>query len=415
MKPRMVAAVDIGSSKVCSLLANVEGDSIQVVGMGICPSRGIQKGMVTEIDQAAEAIKESVRRAEQTSGERIGSVYLGITGSTISSQGNKGMISTGRNPRLVSQKDVNRALATARQYEIPEDRRLLHVIPTQYSLDGQAGVKDPKGMKGFRLDVDTHIVTITEGAAENIIKSARKAGLNIEGLVLQCLASAQAVLQPEETDAGVVLVEIGAGTTGLSTYKNGSIELTAVLPVGGNQITRDLAIGLGIPFEVAERIKKEHCDLSGKDEADDSEGQQTVTINFDGVGKIFKKDLNDIVRARVEEMVKMAISQLPDPHARISEFPAGLVLVGGTANLAGIEYVAHAATGLPVRVGMPDGMSGLADTLYNPAYASSVGLLLCSGKWHREQNWIKEGFKGKLAGGVKSIKQHVPRIKIVTG
>jgi cell division protein FtsA len=417
MKQKMVAAVDVGSSKICSLLANVDAEgSIQIVGIGVTPSAGIHKGLVADIDQASESIRQSVRRAEQTSGESITSVYLGISASNISSQGNRASVSVGRNARTVRQGDVERALKVAREINIPEERRLLHVIPTQYTLDTQIGVQDPKGMHAFRMDLDTHIVTIPQSSAENITKCAHKAGLTIEGLVLQCLASAQAVLHPDETDAGVVLADIGAGTTGISAYKNGNLLLTAVLPVGGNQITRDLSVGLGIPVEMAEQLKKEHCNLAEKDDPDAKE-EPAIQVNFDGVGKIYRKDISDIVKARVDEILKLIVSQLVQQVqsqsylAYVSEFPAGLVLTGGTANLGGIRTLAQDITGLPTRVGIPPAMSGLADQLHNAAYASSVGILLCGGKnWRQEQSWIRNeaGLRDKVVDRVKSVRQLVP-------
>jgi cell division protein FtsA len=410
MKQRMVAAVDVGSSKICSLLANVDAEgSTQIVGIGITPSAGINKGMVIDIDQAAEAIRQSVRKAEQTSGESITSVYLGISTSNIDSQGNRASVSVGRNARTVRRGDVERAMTVAREINISEERKLLHVIPTQYTLDTQIG------LHAFRMDLDTHIVTIPESAAENITKCARKAGLSIDGLILQCLASARAVLHPDETDAGVVMADIGAGTTGISAYKNGNLLLTAVLPVGGNQITRDLSVGLGIPFEMAEQLKKEHCNLAPKEDADEED--PTVKVNYDGVGKIYKKDINDIVRARSEEMIKLIVSQIAQMQARnqsylnyVSEFPAGLVLTGGTANLGGIRFLAQELTDLPTRIGVPTGMSGLADRLHNASFASSIGILLFSSKsWRHEQNWVRgETLKDKVLDRVYSVKQRIP-------
>jgi cell division protein FtsA len=419
MKQKMVAAVDVGTSKVCSLLANVDAESsIQIIGIGIVPSQGIHKGLVTDIDQASESIKQAVRRAEATSGESIASVYLGISASNISSQGSRATVSVGRSARPVRQGDVERALKVAREVDIASERRLLHVIPTQYTLDTQIGVQDPKGMHAFRMDLDTHIVTIPQSSAENITKCVRKAGLGIEGLVLQCLASAQAVLHPDETDAGVVLMDIGAGTMGISAYKNGNLLLTAVLPVGGNQITRDLSVGLGIPFETAEQLKKEHCNLAEKEDPDAKE-EPSVQVNFDGVGRIYKKDINDIVKARVEEMLKLAISQLVQQMqaqsylSYVSEFPAGLVLTGGTANLGGLTHVAQDITGLPTRIGVPSGLSGIADRLHDAAYASSVGILLCSGgNWRREQSWAREGLlRNKVLEKVKAVSERVPWIR----
>ncbi|MFC2058147.1 cell division protein FtsA [Chloroflexota bacterium] len=415
MKQRIVAAVDVGSSKVCTLLANVDSEgSVQVMGMGTCPSRGIHKGLVTDIDQASDSISESVGIAEQTSGEHISSVYVGITGNNVSSRSNRSVVAMGRSARPVVPDDINRALTSARQFDVPEERKLLHVIPTQYTLDGQIGVKDPIGMHGFRLDVDTHIVTVAQGAAENILKSVRKAGLNIDGLILDCLASAQSVLHPDETDTGVILADIGAGTTGIAVYKNGSVRLTAVLPVGGNQITRDLAIGLGVPHAIAEQLKHEHCDLSKKDDNSETE-EQVAMINLNGIGKIAKRDLDDIVKARVDEILKLAISQLPNYRTYKADFPAGLVLTGGTSNLRGIRNAAQEITGLVTRAGFPLSISGVADTLHDPAYASSVGVLLCGNRWRQEQSWINESVWHKVTGRFKNMKQHVPRIKVYSG
>jgi len=414
MKPKMVAAVDVGSSKVCSLLANVDNDgSVQIVGIGIVPARGVQKGMVADIDQASAVMRDSIRRAEQTSGESINTVYLGISGSNMSSQPGKGMVSVAsKNPRAVSSKVVERAIGCARDVDVGYERKLLHVIPTRYSLDTQVGVKDPVGLVGSRLDVDAHIVTIPEVAATNMIRCAHKAGLKVEGLVLQCLASAQAVLHPDEIEAGVLLADIGAGVTGLCAYKEGNVELTAVLPVGGNHISRDLSIGLGLPFDVTEQLKKEHCNLAAKED-DDSDDEPTVEVNFDGVGKIYKKDINDIVRARVDEILKLIVTQLMQLHpsdyrAYLADFPAGLVLTGGTAKLGGIRAVAQEVTGLPTRIGVPGGMSGLADHLYDASYASSVGVLICGGKWHIEQNWLRPRAWDKVANGIGAVRQHVP-------
>ncbi|MFC1974137.1 cell division protein FtsA [Chloroflexota bacterium] len=415
MGQKIVAAVDIGSSKICTLLANVDGEgAVQVLGTGICPSRGIHKGLVTDIDQASDSIGESVAMAEQTSGEHISSVYVGVTGNNVSSRSNRSIVAMGRNARPVAPDDINRALTSSRQFDVPEERKLLHVIPTHYTLDGQIGVKDPIGMHGFRLDVDTHVVSIAQGSAENIMKSVRKAGLKIESLILDCLASAQSVLHLDETDTGVVLADIGAGTTGIAAYKNGSVMLTAVLPVGGNQITRDLSIGLGVPSTIAEQLKQEHCDLTKRDDNEETD-EHAATINLNGVGKIAKRDLNEIAKARVDEIMKLVISQLPNYQTCKSDFPAGLVLTGGTSNMRGIEGVAQAITGLTTRAGIPQHISGVADTLHGPAYASSIGVLLCSGRWKQEQSWINEGLWSKLAGSFKNMRQHVPRIKVYSG
>ena len=416
LRGEMVAAVDVGSSKICTVLATVTSECIQVQGVGISPARGIEKGLVTDIDLAGGAIRESVKRAEQASGEAIDSVHIGITGTNITSESNRGIVAVGRSARTVKTKDVNRVLASARQVDVHSERRLLHVIPTQYTVDGQSGVKDPRGMHGFRLDVDSHIVTIPESAAENIIKCAHKAGLTVRGLVLQSLACAYIAINQDEMDAGVILADIGAGTTGIAAFKDGSVTHTSVLPVGGNNITKDLAIGLGIPFEVVDTLKKKHGDLRKKQtNNDEPEEDPFIAVNYDGMNKIYKQDVNDIIRARVEEIMKLIIAELPSNRAYLAEFPAGLVLTGGTANLVGIESVAQEVTGLPARVVSPKGLTGLADPLFDPAYASTVGLLLCGDKWRKEQSWLREGLSSKVADTFKGFSHLIPRVKVYRG
>lgn len=418
-KGEMIAAVDIGSSKVCTVLANITPQSIQIQGTGIYPAHGFEKGLVSDIDQAGESIRQSIKRAEQSSGEVIDCAYVGIPGTNITSAGNRGVVAVDRKPRPVRPRDVKRVLASAREVDIPQERRLLHVIPAQYTVDGQSGVKDPVGMQGFRLDVDSHIVTVPSNAAENIIKCAHKAGLRVKGLVLQALACGYVALHPDEIDAGVVVVDIGAGTTGIAAFKDGSVMLTSVLPIGGYNITRDLAVGIGLPFDVVETLKKQHADLRKKDspqngsnryEEDDQD--QYITINYEGLNTIHRQDFNEIVRARVEEIMKLVVSQLPPHRAYIANFPAGLVIAGGSANLPGIESVAQDVTGLPARVAKLSGLTGLADPLYDPAFVSTVGLLLCGGKWGQDQRWLREGVSSRFADTVRSLGRLVPRVKI---
>src|SRR4030042_1184384 len=261
-KGELVTGVDMGSSKMCTVIANMDPDGmIQVLGTGIWASQGMHKGLVANLDEASESLRESVKRAERTSGRRIRSAYFSVSGAHVSSWNKKAAVAVGKGVKPVSQWDIERSLSLAEEGGIQEERKILHAIPKEYTLDGRNSVKDPTGMRGFRLDVDTHVVTVDQATLENMCECVRKAGLKVDGLVLQSLAAAEAVLTSDEVETGVVLADIGAGTTDIATFRNGTVEHTSVLAVGGNQITRDVAIGLGIPFEIAEQAKKEHGDV----------------------------------------------------------------------------------------------------------------------------------------------------------
>jgi cell division protein FtsA len=383
-----ISCIDVGTTKVCSIMANVgQGGDLQVLGVGVTHTKGLHKGLVVNITEAKESIRASVRRAEQASGLKMESVYVGVTGRHITSLNKKGVVSISRGDRLVRPDDLKRVLRSARTYSIPNDRRLLHVIPRSYALDGQVGVKNPVGMHGFRLDVETHVITAAVSSVQNLVKCIRGANLEIEDLVLEPLASAEAVLRPDERDAGVILADIGGGTTDIAIFKNGSIWHTAILPVAGYQITRDIAIGLGLPFDVAEQMKRKYGSvLPLCDGADD----EATTMGMENGYGVSYQDLNDIVRARVEEIMKLIALELPPDY--VKEVPAGMVLTGGCANLRGIEALGQEVLELPVRVGVPTGVYGIADILPDPAYATGVGLLLWGRRRHEgEVGWQARG------------------------
>ena len=387
-KSEIISCIDVGTTKVCSIMANAgHGSSLQVLGVGVTHTKGLHKGLVVNITEARESIRASVRRAEQASGLKMESVYVGVTGRHITSLNKKGVVSISRGDRLVRPDDLKRVLRSARTFTVPTDRKLLHVIPRGYALDGQVGVKNPVGMHGFRLDVETHVITAAVTSVQNLVKCIRGANIDIEDLVLEPLASAEAVLRPDERDAGVILADIGGGTTDIAIFKNGSIWHTAILPVAGYQITRDIAIGLGLPFDVAEQMKRKYGSVMPV--YDGAEEEATNLSMENGYG-ISYQDLNEIVRARVEEILKLIALELPSDY--LKEVPAGLVLTGGTANLRGIETLGQELLGLPVRVGVPAGVYGIADILPDPAYATGVGLLLWGTRRHdSEQNWQASG------------------------
>ncbi|MFC1893813.1 cell division protein FtsA [Chloroflexota bacterium] len=386
MAKQSLAAIDVGTTKICTIIADVDdGGGIRVSGVGITPSRGLHKGLVVNIGEARASIQDSVRKAEQTSGRRIESAYIGVTGRHVTSLNNRGVVAINRNDRLVRPEDLKRVLECARSVKIPNDRKLLHVIPRSYAVDGQMGVKNPVGMHGFRLDVETHIITAAVTSVQNLAKCIRSIGIDIDDLILEPLASSEAVLTEDEKQVGVILADIGGGTTDIAVFKEGSIWHTSILPVAGYQLTRDIAVGLGLPFEVAEEMKKRYGSVMPVYE---SRTGTTDAIAEDGHGVSYQ-DLCDIVRARVDEVIRLILLELPQSEYE-ALVPAGLVLTGGSSNLSGVAALARDITHLPARVGTPTAMSGISDIIRDPAYATSVGLLLWGAKHSGRQS--RRGF-----------------------
>jgi len=354
---------------------------------------------VVNINDAKESIRESVRKAEQASNYKVESAYVGVTGRHVSSLNNRGVVAITRNDRLVRPDDLRRVLQCAQSVKIPSDRKLLHVIPRGYAIDGQVGVKNPVGMHGFRLDVETHVITAAVTSVQNLVKCIRGIGIDIDGLILEPLASSEAVLTEDEKEVGIILADIGGGTTDIAVFSDGSIWHTSILPVAGYQVTRDIAIGLGLPFDVAEEMKKRYGSVMPVYE---SKVETTATISEDGHGVSYQ-DLCDIIRARVEEIIRLILLELPRSEYE-TLVPAGLVLTGGSANLSGIDALGRDILRLPVRVGMPTSVYGITDVLRDPAYATSVGLLLWGAKHEGVQTWQTRGFGTSLRRLIFRIK-----------
>jgi cell division protein FtsA len=396
-KRNVVAAIDVGTTKICTILADAtDGYSPRVVGVGISPSRGLHKGLVVNINEARESIRDSVRKAEQASDYSVESAYVGVTGRHVTSMNNHGVVAITRNDRVVRPDDLKRVLSAAQSVKTAGDRRLLHVIPRGYAVDGQAGVKNPVGMHGFRLDVETHVITAAVTSIQNLVKCIRSIGIDIEDLVLEPLASSEAILTPDEKQVGVILADIGGGTTDVAVFRDGSIWHTSILPVAGYQLTRDVAIGLGLPFDVAEEMKKKYGSVMPVYEG---QSDNAPAISQDGHGVSYQ-DLSDIIRARVEEIMKLILLEMPNSDYE-SLVPAGLVLTGGSSNLAGISTLGRDTLRLPVRVGAPNDVYGIADVLRDPAYATSVGLLLWGSKHEGQRSW-KSGFFGNALNRLAS-------------
>ena len=369
MKRIKIAAIDVGSTKVCTIMADInDTGALRILGVGTAASHGLEKGMVVNTRDAAASISQSVKKAEKMTGYRLKSAYVGISGEGMSSLNNRGAISIPHNNELVHTADRKRALEVARSVEVADDQRLLHVIPRSYTLDGQGNIKNPVGMHGFRLNVETHIVTAPVISVQNLISCVMSLGVGIDGLVLKSLASAEAVLIGDEKQNGVMLADIGGGTTDVAVFKNGGVWHTSTLPVGGHNVTNDIALGLELPFGLAEEVKIKYGNvMSSEKDSDDV----TVTENGHSVSY---HDLCEVINARIEELLRLILVQMPQTNFT-EAFPSGLVLTGGSCNLPGITELGREAIHLPVRIGTPVNIDNDNDNLRDPAYATSVGLL----------------------------------------
>lgn len=373
---RTVVALDIGTTKICTLVAEVgppPENAMRIVGVGVVPSKGIRKGVVVNVGEVTAAITESVQRAERTSGYAIASAYVGLAGSHISSINSRGVIAISRGERGIRPVDVERVLEQARAIDIPHNREILHIIPRGFTVDGDDGVRDPLGMQAYRLEVEAHIVTGSTSSIRNLIKCVQNAGIQIDALVLEPLASGEAALTDIEREMGVVLVDIGGGTTDIAIFIEGSIWHTVVLPTGGEQLTNDIAVGLRTPFNTAEDLKIKY----GHALPHTLMPEEMVRVNMfgeDGQQNISRQFLSEIIEARAEEILEMVLKEIKR-SGYDGLLPAGLVLCGGTADLAGLRDLARDIMGLPARIGEPQNLRGLVDTLQSPAYTTGVGLL----------------------------------------
>lgn len=370
----VIAALDIGSSKVSALVAKVDGDNVVVIGSGLAPSRGMEKGVVADIAAVSESVGRAVEEAERSSRYGIDRAWVSIGGAHIQSQNSRGEAIVSQAMRGVEQADVDRALSEARVLALPQERQVLHVVPRGYWLDNSVLVREPIGMAAHRLDAEVHVVTALDSAARNLTRCVEGAGVAVEGLIAQVLAAGEAVLTPNEREMGVACVNIGAGTTDIGVYLNGSVWHTVTLGTGGNHITSDLAIGLHAPLEVAEDVKLRygHC-LTRQIQPD--EIVRISGFGGDGAREFTREEVVRIIEARVEEICTLVQREL-----RRSSFDgllsAGAVLCGGTANLPGIADLASEVMDMPVRVVAPRQVQGLTEVIGDVGQATGVGLLL---------------------------------------
>ena len=368
----LVVGLDIGTAKIMAVVAEVMGDGqLRIAGLGVAPSHGLKRGVVVNIDATVQSIQQALKEAEMMADCRISRVYTGITGSHIRGQNSTGMVIV--RDKEVTPVDVARVVETAKAINIPNDQRLLLVEPQEFVIDGHE-VKEPIGMSGGRLEVKVHIVTGAQSAAENIVKCVRRCGLEVEQLVLNPSASSAAALTSDERDLGVALVDIGAGTTDVAIFTGGSIRHTAVIPIAGDLITSDIAMALRTPTKDAEELKLRHgCAL--RQLADPSDIIEVPGVGERGPRKLSRQTLAEVIEPRIEELYTLAQAEL-----RRSGFEellsSGIVLTGGSALLAGMIELGEEVFHLPVRIGVPAYVGGLADVVRSPRYATAVGLLI---------------------------------------
>ena len=367
----IVVGIDVGTTKVCTLIGRMEEEAIRILGVGIEPSEGIRKGVIVDLAAASQAIVRSVEKAEQTSGVEITAALVSLAGAHVASINSRGVV--GVSGDVIDEYDIARALDAARAVAIPHNREIIHIIQRGFVVDGQDGINVPIGMHGFRLEVEAHIITAAAATAENLRQCVGAAGVEVLQFVLNPLASGDVVLNDSERQMGAVVCDIGGGTTDLAIYVDGNIWHTMVLAVGGNHITADIAHGLRLPIPQAEEVKKQYG-FALKSGVGSEEHFTVRPFGEEQPVQINRQDLAHIIEARVEEIFLLAMQEIKR-SGYDGLLPAGMVLTGGSSSLPGIRQLASQVLGLPVRTAKPENLVGLVDKLSSPAYSTSVGLL----------------------------------------
>jgi cell division protein FtsA len=428
-KSRIIAGVELGSNKIATLISQVVVDpvtmetSVNIMGAASSNSRGIKKGQIVDIEEAVEAIISSVEAAERMAGYNLHSAYIALGGAHIHSQNSHGVVAISEPNGEINQNDVDRAIEAASAVSMPTSREIVYVMPREYVVDGETGVRDPVGMSGVRLEVDTHIVSAGSSAIKNVRKAVNEVGIQIDDLVFSGMASAEAVLSPTEKELGCVLIDIGGGTTSIAAYTDGALSYSGVIPVGAKNVTNDLAIGLRVSLETAEKIKlalsSKKKKVSGSDGlrpgGNESDEMDLVGLGVTEVTKISKKTLLEgIIMPRLNEIFTMVKMEL-DKEGLANRIPSGAIITGGGAETAGAVESAKRMLSLPVRLGIPKGVEGLVDDVMNPAFSTCVGLLLygarevsVNGNLTRFTKKIKlssaaSGMFGKIISSIKDL------------
>ncbi len=397
----MIVGLDIGTSKVAAVVGEINQDGeIEIVGLGTHPSRGLKKGVVVNIESTVESIKRAVEEAELMADCQVHSVYAGIAGSHIRSLNSHGMVAI-KDKREVTLSDVERVIDAARAVAIPAEQEILHILPQEFIIDQQEGIREPVGMSGIRLDAKVHLVTAAESAVQNIEKCVRRCGLEVDDIILEQLASSYAVLTEDEKELGVCLVDIGGGTTDVAVFADGAIKHSSVIPIAGDQVTNDIAHAFRTPTQYAEELKVKYaCALGKLTHPDDSIEVQSVGDR--PARRLSRQALASVVEPRYEELLEFVHKELK--HSGFLEtLGAGLVLTGGSARMEGAIELAEEMFDMPVRLGIPQHVKGLVEVVRNPIYATGVGLLLYGlqnrrtqrgsglpreGLWERLKRWL---------------------------
>jgi len=372
----IIVGLDIGTTKICAVVGEISGKDLNVIGIGTHPSIGLRKGVVVNIESTVDSIKKAVEEAELMAGCEISSVFAGIAGGHITGFNSRGIVAI-KGPEI-TQNDVDRVIDAARAVAIPMDREVIHVLPQEYIVDDQTGIQNPIGMSGVRLEAKIHIVTGAVTSAHNIVKCANRAGLDVCDIVLESLASGEAVLTDEEKELGVALLDLGGGTTDLAVFSGKNIKHTFVLALGGNNLTNDIAIGLRAPIAEAEKIKIKYGSCLSQNISSDE------TIEIPGMGgrnprKLPRQILGEILEPRMEEIFTLIKREIYRAGME-NVIASGLVVTGGSALLQDVSEVAESIFNLPTRIGQPVGITGLVDVVNNPMYATGVGLVLYGAK-----------------------------------
>ncbi len=371
-KDNLIVGLDIGTTKVCAIVGELTDEGIEIVGIGTHPSKGLRKGVVVNIEATVDSIRKAVEEAELMAGCEINSVYAGISGGHIRAFNSHGVIAV--KDGEISKSDVERVIEAAQAVAIPPDREVIHVIPQEYIIDDQEGIQEPLGMNGIRLEVKVHIVTAAVTSAQNIIKCANKAGLDVSDIVLQQIASSEAVLTPDEMELGVALIDIGGGTTDIAVFHGSTVKYTTVISLGGNQVTGDIAVGLRTPTAEAEKLKKKYGSAMTAHIASDE--------NFEvpGVGghkprQVSRNILGEIIEPRMEEIFDL-INREIIKSGYDNYISSGVVLTGGATAMDGAVELAEQVFNLPIRCASPKGVGGLVDVVSSPMYSTGVGLVI---------------------------------------
>ncbi len=399
-KGELIVGLDIGTTKICAIVGEVTESGIDIIGIGTHPSKGLRKGVVINIETTVNSIKRAIEEAELMAGCEISTVYAGIAGGHIKGFNSHGVVAV--KDKEIRQTDVDRVIDAAKAIAIPLDREVIHILPQEFIVDEQDGIREPIGMSGVRLEAQVHIVTGAVSSAQNIIKCANRTGLNVADIVLEQLASSEAVLTEDEKELGVALVDIGGGTTDIALFSEGAIVHTSVIAVGGNHLTNDIAVGLRTPPHEAEKIKQKYgCAMASMVDRDE-------TIEVPSVGGrsprvLSRQVLCEIIEPRVEEIFMLVHREIQKSGYE-ELLASGLVITGGSTLLAGMPELAEDVTSLPVRRGVPQGISGLVDVVRSPMYATGVGLVLY-GAQHQDQKHFRvrdDNVYGKVRGRMRA-------------